>query len=128
MRIEKIVSEDRVDIGTLTGVAGSLPFTFTQLNSDGTEGAPVDITGVTPLVEVTNGPPEIPGNVLLLTLNEGNGGITRDNLTGTFTLHVTMSQMTTLLLGDYAWRFLFFESAECVDRPLYGAWNHRKGR
>lgn len=126
MRIVAVTGENVVDIDSYTGIAGSIPFQFSQVNADGSEGDPVDISGITPRVEILDGTPEDPGTVEL-TLAEGSG-ITRDNATGTFTIALTMAQTSALEVGEYLWRFLFFEVAECTDMPFYGRWTHRRGR
>lgn len=130
MRIKRVIADDQLEIESLTKVAGSLPFTFTELLPDGSEGDPIDISGITPRFEITDGDPNNPGSTVYLTLAEGSG-ITRDDVTGTFTVAVTMAQMDPtggLAVGNYAFRFLWFEGSECVDRPFYGRWQHVKAR
>lgn len=127
MRIARVVGDDFLDVETLSGVAGSLPFTFDQLDANGAVIGPLDISAITPVLEVTEGDPKNPGPAVYLTLTIGSG-ITRNNATGTFTVAVTMAQMTALALGQYAFRFLFFVGAECTERPFYGRWSHLKAR
>lgn len=131
MRIKRVTGEDNLEVESLTGIAGSLPFTFNNIDPDGTVGDPLDISGITPRVEVTTGPPDNPGSVVVTFAESGGTAgctITRDDPTGTFTVAMTDDAAAALAVADYSFRFLFFEGSECTDRPFYGRWLHRKGR